>query len=64
MWCLNDDELHLEAHLDFKEDITLSEFNVILNDIEKILHSKYNINHINIQPEFNFKGSKDIIVQD
>ena len=27
IWGLNDDEYHLEAHLDFSEDITLPEFN-------------------------------------
>ena len=64
IWGLNDDELHLEAHLDFEEDITLTEFNVILHKIEAILHDEFNINHVNIQPEFNKEDSKDIIVQD
>ena len=30
IWGLNDDEFHLEAHLDFTENITLSEFDKIL----------------------------------
>lgn len=64
VWCLNDDELHLEAHLDFKRDITLSEFNRILANIEKILKEEYGINHVNIQPEFNKEDPKDYIVQD
>jgi len=64
IWCLNDDELHLEAHLDFNEDITISEFDVILHEIEELLHYEFAINHVNIQPEFNKKDPKEIIVQD
>jgi cobalt-zinc-cadmium efflux system protein len=64
VWYLNDDELHLEAHLDFKEDISLTEFNVILHQIENILHDKFQINHVNIQPEFQKEDPKDSIVQD
>lgn len=64
IWYLNDDELHLEAHLDFKEDITLTEFNDILHQIETVLHDEFQINHINIQPEFNKEDPKEIIVQD
>ncbi|WP_224488135.1 cation diffusion facilitator family transporter [Robertkochia flava] len=64
VWCLNEDELHLEAHLDFKRDITLSEFNRILIKIEQVLHDEYGINHVNIQPEFNKEDPKDFIVQD
>lgn len=64
VWCLNDDELHLEAHLDFKRDVTLSRFNKVLAEIEKILREEYGINHVNIQPEFNKEDPKDFIVQD
>ncbi|WP_027126274.1 cation diffusion facilitator family transporter [Gelidibacter mesophilus] len=64
IWCLNDEELHLEAHLEFKEDISLSEFDLILHDIETLLHQQFEINHVNIQPEFNKEDPKQIIVQD
>jgi cobalt-zinc-cadmium efflux system protein len=64
VWCLNDEELHLEAHLDFKEDISLSKFDEILHQIENILHDDFQINHVNIQPEYNNPDPKDIIVQD
>ena len=64
IWGLNDDELHLEAHLEFKEDISLSEFDTILHDIEILLHDQFEINHVNIQPEFNKEDPKEIIVQD
>ncbi|WP_104735128.1 cation diffusion facilitator family transporter [Hanstruepera ponticola] len=64
VWCLNDDELHLEAHLDLKEDIPITEFNTVLKQIEDILHNEFEINHVTIQPEFNKADPKDIIVQD
>ena len=64
VWCLNGDELHLEAHLDLKEDIPITEFNTVLKQIEDILHNEFEINHVTIQPEFNKADPKDIIVQD
>lgn len=64
IWQLNDDELHLEAHVDFKEDIALSEFDAILEKIEAIAIDQFGINHINIQPEYQKPDNKNIIVQD
>lgn len=64
VWHLNDDELHLEAHLDFKENIDLESFNLVLECIESVLQEKFGINHITIQPEYNKIDPKDYIVQD
>jgi cobalt-zinc-cadmium efflux system protein len=64
VWHLNDEELHLEAHLDCSEDIKMSEFNVLLDKVEQVLFQKFHINHINIQPEFQKKDPKEYIVQD
>lgn len=64
VWHLNDEELHLEAHLDCSQDIKLSEFNILLEQVEIVLFEKFNINHVNIQPEFRKEDPKDIIVQD
>lgn len=64
VWQLNEDEIHLEAHVDFKENITLSQFDVILHQIEEMVLKKYDINHVNIQPEFSKDDAKDMIVQD
>ncbi|MGV3697735.1 cation diffusion facilitator family transporter [Flavobacterium sp.] len=64
VWHLNEEELHLEAHLDCSEDIKMSEFNVLLHEIEIVLFNKFNINHTNIQPEFKKEDPKDFIVQD
>ncbi len=64
VWYLNDEELHLEAHLDCLEDIKMSEFNEMLHQLEHVLMDKFQINHINIQPEFNKEDPMDFIVQD
>lgn len=64
IWHLNDEELHLEAHLDCLRDIKMSEFNLLLEKIEIVLFEQFHINHINIQPEFNKEDPKDFIVQD
>jgi len=64
IWQLNEDEVHLEAHIDFKEDIQLSHFDAILEEIEELLYHDFGINHVNIQPEFGKCDSKQVIVQD
>ena len=64
VWHLNEEELHLEAHLDCSEDIKMSEFNDLLHNLEVVLFDKFGINHINIQPEFKKEDPKDFIVQD
>ncbi len=64
VWQLNEEEIHFEAHIDFEKDIQLSEFDDILHEIEEILFHKFEINHVNIQPEFGKCDDKDVIVQD
>ncbi len=64
IWQLNEDEIHLEAHIDFLQDIKLSEFDLILDQIEEEVFHKFGINHVNIQPEFGKCDVKQIIVQD
>ena len=64
IWQLNEEEIHLEAHIDFKENITLSQFDVILREVEELVFHNFGINHVNIQPEFGKCDNKDIIVQD
>ncbi len=64
VWQLNEQEIHLEAHIDLCNDIKVSEFDAILMRIERYLKDEFGINHVNIQPEFKKIDSKDIIVQD
>jgi len=64
IWQLNEQETHLEAHLDFHEDVTLSEFDAVLTRVEEVLFKNFGINHVTIQPEHQKDDPKDIIVQD
>ena len=64
IWQLSEKEIHLEAHIDFEEDINLSQFDVVLQEVELILLNNFGINHVNIQPEYKKHDSKAIIVQD
>jgi cobalt-zinc-cadmium efflux system protein len=64
IWQMNDDQIHLEAHVDFTEDISLSEFDRVLEIIENEVRERFSINHISIQPEFDKCSSKSVIVQD
>ncbi len=64
VWPLNEEEIHLEAHIDFKKDIKLSEFEAILKQIETHVLQNHGINHVNIQPEFGKRDAKQVIVQD
>lgn len=64
VWHLNDEELHLEAHLDCTRDLTLTEFNELVHKVELLLFEKFHINHTNIQPEFKRTDPKNFIVQD
>jgi len=64
IWQLNEDEVHLEAHIDFNRDIRISEFDTILEQIEEMVYHQFGINHVNIQPEFGKCDNKKVIVQD
>ena len=64
LWQLNEDETHLEAHIDFKKDIQLSQFDDIKDRIQELVFHKFGINHISIQPEFGKCDQKDLIAQD
>ena len=64
VWHLNEEEIHLEAHLECTSDISITEFNTLLNQIEMLVFEKFGINHITIQPEFKKEDPKDFIVQD
>ena len=64
IWQLNDHDIHFEAHIEFREDIKLSEFDKICAKVETILFDKFHIYHSNLQPEFDRDDHKDFIIQD
>jgi len=64
IWQLNEKNCHFEAHIEFKKDIKLSDFDKICEEIEHLLVHHFNINHCNLQPEFNRDDEKAFIIQD
>ena len=61
-WQLNDKDLFFEAHIDLEKDIRITEFQIILAKIEKLL-AESSITHFNIQPEYSRDDGKDLIIQ-
>lgn len=64
LWQLNENEIHLEAHIDMNNNVKISDFQEIRMRLEEQLKEKFSINHITIQPEFGLEGDKDLIIQD
>jgi cobalt-zinc-cadmium efflux system protein len=51
-WTLSDSEIHMEAHVELKNDLPLSEVKDIQRDIEQMLKKKYRIQHLTLQFEY------------
>lgn len=64
IWKLNDDSIHFQAHIDFKEDIKLSQFVAELDTLKIILQKEFKIDHVILQPEYGYEDNKSVIVQD
>ena len=62
VWRLDDHRIHFEAHLDFKEDLTLSKSNRVVKRLEQKLHDNFEIEHTTLQCEYNRDDNKSIIV--
>jgi len=60
IWQINDHDLMFEAHVDMSEDIKMSGFEKILEEI-KVTLNQNGINHSTIQPEFSVDDIKQII---
>lgn len=61
VWQLDDNQIHFEAHVDFKENLELEKVNVILLQIRNILHDKFEIEHVTLQPEYKVCEKKDLV---
>ncbi len=62
VWQLDDKQTNFEAHISFKQDLKLSEVNLILHQLEHILQNKFKINHVTLQPELNGSCEDESIV--
>ncbi len=61
VWQLDDNQIHFEAHVDFKENLSLEKVNLILHQIRMVLHDKFDIEHVTLQPEYNLCDKKDLV---
>ncbi len=61
VWQLDDNQIHFEAHVDFTENLSLDKVNLILEKIRKILHDKFDIEHVTLQPEYKLCDKKDLV---
>jgi len=62
VWKLDDHRIHLEAHLDFYEDVPLSVSNAVIDRLEKKLHDSFDIEHTTFQCEYERDDEKEIII--
>jgi cobalt-zinc-cadmium efflux system protein len=62
VWKLDDNHIHLEAHLDFNEDVPLSVSNAVIERLEKKLHESFDIEHTTFQCEYERDDSKEVVV--
>ncbi len=62
IWQLDDHRIHFEAHLDFKDNLSLSKSNSVLAVLEQKLHNNFDIEHTTLQCEYNRDDDKNIIV--
>ena len=64
VWHLNEEEIHLEAHLDCPENFTLTQFDAVLHQIEHVLFENLALIILPFNPSLKKEDPKDFIVQD
>ena len=64
VWQLNDKEIHLDAHLDFNKDLSLSQASIITRQISEILETEFHIKHTLLKPEFGVQDTKHLVVDE
>lgn len=61
VWQLDNKQIHFEGHVDFNDDMPLQKVNIVLGQIQSLLHDQFNIEHVTLQPEFNICHTKDLV---
>lgn len=61
LWRLDDRHIHLEAHLDLDENITVESSNKIIDKLEEKLHDRFAIGHTTFQCEFERCDDKSVV---
>ena len=63
-WELNEDEIHFEAHVQIKENITIDKVCKLLQKVEEELQIQFGLTHITLQPEFNRDCGEELFVEE
>jgi len=61
LWRLNDKMVHLEAHLDFSQNLTLEDTGKVIESLEKLLRHQFHITHTTFQAEYKRADDKSMI---
>ena len=61
VWKLDDHRIHLEAHLDFNENISLQEATEVIDRLEVTLSETFHITHTTFQCEYNRCDNKEVV---
>jgi len=60
VWQINEHDIMFEAHVDMNQNIKITEFELILEDIKGVL-KQFKIGHCTLQPEYSVDDDKQII---
>ncbi|ADR22261.1 cobalt transporter [Marivirga tractuosa] len=61
IWQLDEYTIHLEAHVDLRKDLNVSETHEIQKRVEELLHTNFSIGHITLQFEHGLDENKKLI---
>lgn len=61
LWSLTDQQIHFEAHIEFLDDLKVSECQPIYKQISEGLEHRYGINHVTLQAELAFCADENMI---
>ncbi|MBK3519034.1 cation diffusion facilitator family transporter [Carboxylicivirga marina] len=64
VWQLNDNELHLEGHLDLSDNITVEQASVLISQVRELVQDDFGINHCTLQPEYGVNDDKALVVNE
>ena len=61
LWSLDDHEIFLEAHIDFRENLPLQEVTGVITAIETLLEERFGVTHTTLQAEYRRCDDKRLI---
>ena len=61
IWQLNDHEIFLEAHIDFRENLSLQEVMGVCEKVEEKIKETFDITHVTLQSEYLKEDDKSLV---